>query len=500
MACDVSWMSKLTKLSDENVLLKNQVDLVVQERENIKLKYGELFNSIKAIWVQHQREVNELIENITQKAYAYGDTIEKLLCVTPLNTNTTVKAKKVSNTEVKADRSKSVTSQSTPKNDSNSVKRPKSKDTKLKNRVLKITNVKSPSTNAQKVSRSVSVAPEVQSTSVVAKSRFSVAKTLTATNKVSSALSLSPKSSQSGPLSLYMKNKIETSKKWQKWFEHQQSLNWSPKSKTTQSTPSVSKSSTTVIRLILWIGYRCSKHMTGNLQLLRIFIEKFVRIVHFENDHFATITGYGDFGEYLLTDSRDSNIYTISISEVAASSPVCLMSKATSIKSWLWHRRLSHLNFGSINHLMKKDLVDGLPKSMASECNNLGPRFNCLNFQDSLENSQSVPLKEDLDNLFGPLYEEYYVTITLKVSYNCAANTLENEDTPSSSLIVVDENEAPQIVTSSEEPIANEATTSVSNENANEQIQEDVAAFDINDFYNPFHSHVLEEAESSSTF
>ncbi|GKB07747.1 putative ribonuclease H-like domain-containing protein [Tanacetum coccineum] len=44
------------------------------------------------------------------------------------------------------------------------------------------------------------------------------------------------------------------------------------------------------------------------------------------------------------------------------SSPVCLMSKATSIKSWLWHRRLSHLNFSTINDLTKHDLVDGLSK------------------------------------------------------------------------------------------------------------------------------------------
>ncbi|GJV74554.1 RNA-directed DNA polymerase, eukaryota [Tanacetum coccineum] len=47
---------------------------------------------------------------------------------------------------------------------------------------------------------------------------------------------------------------------------------------------------------------------------------------------------------------------------MAASSLVCLMSKATSTKSWLWHRRLSHLNFGTINHLTKHDLVDGLPR------------------------------------------------------------------------------------------------------------------------------------------
>ncbi|GJV25548.1 retrovirus-related pol polyprotein from transposon TNT 1-94 [Tanacetum coccineum] len=47
---------------------------------------------------------------------------------------------------------------------------------------------------------------------------------------------------------------------------------------------------------------------------------------------------------------------------MAASSPMCLMSKATSKKSWLWHRRLSHLNFGTINQLTKQDLVDGLSK------------------------------------------------------------------------------------------------------------------------------------------
>ncbi|GJT26733.1 retrovirus-related pol polyprotein from transposon TNT 1-94 [Tanacetum coccineum] len=67
-------------------------------------------------------------------------------------------------------------------------------------------------------------------------------------------------------------------------------------------------------------------------------------------------------GDDLLTGGRDSNLYTISISDMAASSPVCLMSKATSTKSWLWHRRLSHLNFGTINDLTRLDLVDSLPK------------------------------------------------------------------------------------------------------------------------------------------
>ncbi|GJX83574.1 hypothetical protein Tco_0333055 [Tanacetum coccineum] len=52
----------------------------------------------------------------------------------------------------------------------------------------------------------------------------------------------------------------------------------------------------------LWIvDSGCSKHMTGNLQLLRNFIEKFMGTVHFRNDHFAAITSYGDYVQGNLT-------------------------------------------------------------------------------------------------------------------------------------------------------------------------------------------------------
>ncbi|GJR25435.1 hypothetical protein Tco_1101667 [Tanacetum coccineum] len=272
MSCDVSWKSRLSKLNDENVLLKTQVDSVVQERENIKLEYQKLLNSIKATQAQHQQEVIELIESIRVES-------------------------------------------------SNSVRRPKSKDTKLNNRVLKNTNDKISYAHVRKMSSSVRIdsnkretmnsticqsnasvlntktvnvvndssnivcvsygkevfmlshekyvaryalstdsrvkralfttpvaakSKNLRATSVVAKSRLNVAKTPTATNKVSSALSLYLDSSQSRTLSNYMKNKIATSQKWQKLFEYQPCFNWSPKSKTAQSPTSVSKSSTSV--------------------------------------------------------------------------------------------------------------------------------------------------------------------------------------------------------------------------------------------------------------
>ncbi|GJS32703.1 retrovirus-related pol polyprotein from transposon TNT 1-94 [Tanacetum coccineum] len=67
-------------------------------------------------------------------------------------------------------------------------------------------------------------------------------------------------------------------------------------------------------------------------------------------------------GVDLLTRSRGNNLYTMSLRDMMASSPICLLSKASKTKSWLWHRRLSHLNFGAINHLARHSLVRGLHK------------------------------------------------------------------------------------------------------------------------------------------
>ncbi|GKA21996.1 integrase, catalytic region, zinc finger, CCHC-type containing protein [Tanacetum coccineum] len=142
--------------------------------------------------------------------------------------------------------------------------------------------------------------------------------------------------------------------------------------------------------------------MTGNLKLLINFIWKFLGSVRFGNDHVAAILGYGDLqwgnilitkvyfvegfgaqpvfvgqfcdsdlevafrrntcfvrnleGVDLLKGNHTTNIYTINLHEMAYASLVCIMARATSTKSWLWHQRLSHLNFDTINDLTKNDL------------------------------------------------------------------------------------------------------------------------------------------------
>ncbi|GJZ34817.1 retrovirus-related pol polyprotein from transposon TNT 1-94 [Tanacetum coccineum] len=124
--------------------------------------------------------------------------------------------------------------------------------------------------------------------------------------------------------------------------------------------------------------------MTGNRLRLKNFMKKFIMIVfRFENDHFGAIMGYRDYvigdsvismvyyveglghnlfsvgqfcdsnlevafrkhscyvrdvdGVELLKGCRGSNLYTISVEDIMKSSPICLLSKASKNKSWLWH-------------------------------------------------------------------------------------------------------------------------------------------------------------------
>ncbi|GJR80551.1 retrovirus-related pol polyprotein from transposon TNT 1-94 [Tanacetum coccineum] len=76
----------------------------------------------------------------------------------------------------------------------------------------------------------------------------------------------------------------------------------------------------------------------------------------------ASKKGHYQEGNDLLTCSRGSDLYSITLQDTTSPNPICLMAKATSSQAWLWHRRLSHLNFDTINLLLKYDIVTGLPK------------------------------------------------------------------------------------------------------------------------------------------
>ncbi|GJZ80897.1 retrovirus-related pol polyprotein from transposon TNT 1-94 [Tanacetum coccineum] len=540
---DFSWISRIMKLEDENVSLDFKVQSLIKEQDNAKMEYKKLFDSIKKTRSQIQKEMDELIAQVTEKTYAYGViraekqnllvTISELkarmknreygksvntkfdkthgsqsfLCVTPLNKNAFQKQTVVLKTKENHVESKPVTLQTSHTKQTGThqntnvicpriVKRPKSRHSHVKTSVLDVSknevkkeavyvrknkqtdntfakvvlnkenvidvavanaskaktllcvscmqnvlipchdkcvakhklNVRSNarrtfSVNSRipKSSETTFVAPKTRfsekatqsktldTTSVAFGSKIDEASASKARDKVSSAFKKKKRNMRDKPLSPFMLNKIRTSKLWQKWFESQPNVMWTPVNTKPHAHTNPSNTKPLVVQIVLWVvDSGCSKHMTGDRSLLRNFVEKFMGTVRFGNDNFAAITGYGDYvhgnitichvyyveglghnlfsvgqfcdgdlevafrsntcyvrnleGDDLLIGGRDSNLYTISISDMAASSPICLMSKATSTKSWLWHRRLSHLNFGTINDLTKLDLVDGLPK------------------------------------------------------------------------------------------------------------------------------------------
>ncbi|GJT17317.1 retrovirus-related pol polyprotein from transposon TNT 1-94 [Tanacetum coccineum] len=372
----------------------------------------------------------------------------------------------------------------------------------------------------------------LDTTSVVSKPKIDVGSISKVKHKVSSASKTKKINLQGNSLSIYMKNIIRTSHIWQKWFESQPNVVWSP----VNTTPNVHNRRSTV-------------KPSG-------FVKKWV----VKLPTCPCVVSSCIAGHDLLTEGRESNLYTISISDMAVSSPVCLMSNATLTKSWLWHRRLSHLNFSTINDLTRLDLVDGLPKfkygkdhfcsacergkrkkashppklvpmddysrytwvyflhlkdktleiitkfiaqgimqqfstartpqqngvverrnrtlveaartmlifsrlpeflwaeafdeliAMASKHDCLEPVLQRFNNNNSLAETMNSPSKEDLDNLFGLMFEDYFEKRSSDTPINYAAQPTQfHEDSPSTSSIIVEDHEAPLIETTSDE-------------------------------------------------
>ncbi|GKA85402.1 retrovirus-related pol polyprotein from transposon TNT 1-94 [Tanacetum coccineum] len=107
----------------------------------------------------------------------------------------------------------------------------------------------------------------------------------------------------------------------------------------------------------------------------------------------------------------------------------------------------------------------------------------------------NIPSKEDLDNLFGLMYEEYFEKRSSETSINSAAQQVHyHEDSLSTSSIIVEEHEAPPIITTSKEQ-----TSPISLNEADEFNQEDSVDFDGKTVFVPYDALNFKEAESSTS-
>ncbi|GKE40243.1 ribonuclease H-like domain-containing protein [Tanacetum coccineum] len=69
--------------------------------------------------------------------------------------------------------------------------------------------------------------------------------------------------------------------------------------------------------------------------------------------------------QILLQVPRQHNMYSFDMKTPALTKDyACLIAKATSDESKLWHRRLGHINFKNLNKLVKGNLVRGLPSKV----------------------------------------------------------------------------------------------------------------------------------------
>ncbi|KAJ9557399.1 hypothetical protein OSB04_012013 [Centaurea solstitialis] len=109
--------------------------------------------------------------------------------------------------------------------------------------------------------------------------------------------------------------------------------------------------------------------------------------------------------EVILTGVRHADIYIINMN--TSTDNFCFVSRASSDTNWLWHKRLSHLNFKTLNQLCINNLVIGLPDfrytkvSLCSACEKgKQPRAS---FKSKQISSISSPLQLLHMDLFGPV-------------------------------------------------------------------------------------------------
>ncbi|GJV64309.1 hypothetical protein Tco_1475137, partial [Tanacetum coccineum] len=254
----------------------------------------------------------------------------------------------------------------------------------------------------------------------------------------------------------------KTNKEWKWWIAQQcpSGYKWVPKVRNESVPKRVSfaidnvSRITNIVQLILFIvDSGCTKHMTGNLSLLCNFVEKYLGTVRFGNDQFALILGYGDLvqgnitinrvyyveglnynlfsvgqfcdadlevafrkstcfvrdlqGNDLLTGNRGSDLYTISLQETTSSTPICLMAKASPTQAFDGIKEMSETSVANDT----SGLVPQRQKASDYDNSDLVPQLE--NVSPSVDTTALS--QQELDLLFGPLYDEFFNVGTSRV-------------------------------------------------------------------------------------
>nr|GEV95989.1 hypothetical protein [Tanacetum cinerariifolium] len=198
-------------------------------------------------------------------------------------------------------------------------------------------------------------------------------------------------------------------------------------------------------RSVWYLDSGCSKHMTKIKQYLHRYSKKLGPKVVFRNDSLGDIEGYRSVNcngitftkvaymnglkhnlisisqlcdanykvlftktqgtiynqndEVVLIDPRRRDVYVIDMSSFNKESNACFFAKASSSVNWLYHKRLSHLNFKNINNLAKHNLVSGIPSLTFYKDKNCLDYEKWKHYRASFKTKRSFSINKSLHHL-----------------------------------------------------------------------------------------------------
>ncbi|GJT22660.1 hypothetical protein Tco_0892597 [Tanacetum coccineum] len=372
---DYSWISKLEKLENENVSLDFKVQSLIKERDNVKIEYQKLFDSIKKTRSQTQKEMDELIVHVSEKTYAYG--------------------------AIRAENQDLLSTISELKTRLEKVEKEGDDFDHLWLRFLIC------------ILSAISDMAAFVTVVKMSKSNFNKSHVFMAPMTVGHILILVPLNDLTD-LTWWG----DGLPKFKYGKDHLCSAYEKAKNKKASHPPKLVSSDYSKLELL-------HMDLCGPMRVASINGKKYILVIL-------------AFFDFITEDQTDYE------------KTICQFDELT---------------------------------AMASEHDCLEPELQRFNNYNSSAEPMNNPSKEDLDNLFGPMFEEYYEQKSSDTPiYSAAQPTQVHEDSPSTSSIIVDEQTSPISLTE-----------------ADEFDQEDTADFDGNAQFVPYNPPSHEEIESSTT-
>nr|GEX13917.1 hypothetical protein [Tanacetum cinerariifolium] len=354
---------ELEEIETINIELDHRVTKLVAKNEHLKQTYNQLYESIKSSRVRSKEQYDDLIKQVNIKSAKNSDLNAKLLKIDvaplapKLQNNRTGHNDYLKHTQEETATLGEIVKNERLLNPLNTSLDYACKYTKRIQELLIILKQTCPCIN-DLGTKLMTVTPvnnnkKIRFTEHIPSSGNTPTKTTSFTNVVSNKHVLS-----STRVNMLTSTSGSQPQGNTKKYRIQQTQSRAKKNKLEDQPRTVRPSlhnKESVVQIVIWyLDYGCSKHMIGDRSQLINFVQKFLGTVKFGNDHDVKIMGYGDYKIGNVTILRVYFVKGLGHNLFSVGHFCDSDLKASKTKSWLWHCRLSHLNFACAMGKSKK--------------------------------------------------------------------------------------------------------------------------------------------------